>query len=42
MQRLSFAFKSADLFAVTILVALVAIIISAVLGEISKKIEERR
>jgi NitT/TauT family transport system permease protein len=42
MQRLSFAFKSADLFAVTILVALLAIVISAVLGEISKKIEERR
>jgi NitT/TauT family transport system permease protein len=42
MQKLSFAFRSADLFAVTIVVALLAIVISAVLGEVSKKIEERR
>jgi len=42
MIKLTFAFKTADLFAVTLLVALLAIIISTGLGEVSKRIEEKR
>jgi NitT/TauT family transport system permease protein len=42
MIKFTFAFKTAELFAVTLLVALLAIIISTVLGEVSKRIEEKR
>ncbi|MEM3386427.1 MAG: ABC transporter permease subunit [Nitrososphaerales archaeon] len=42
MQKLSFAFRSADLFAVTICVAVIAIVISVLLGEFQKKIGERQ
>jgi hypothetical protein len=42
MQKLSYAFKSAEVFALTGVVASLAMIIVLVLSAISKKVEEKR
>jgi type IV secretory pathway component VirB8 len=41
MQKLSYAFKSAEVFALTVVVASLAIVIVLVLSEINKKVGEK-